>query len=279
MRAPMMMTAETGTTDRARECRATRSAIDAHFRGRPASGAERRMRLHVSGCAACRAYYERHLLLAAADPGAALHAHERLARGLGLGRAVDIRARVGWRRALGAAAALGLFALVGVRLMRPQGPEAQARGPASPPSQLLVYAIAPRSSAAVRVTAGTPLEREGRLAFAYVNIAHKRRLMVFAVDEHRHVFWYHPAWQDGRDDPVGVPIAADEAVHEIPQAVRHRFEGERLQLFGVFDDRDTSVREVEAAVARAPLDGRGELSLTLPAAQITSLPLTLSGAP
>ena len=278
MRAPMMMTAETDTVDRARECRATRSAIDAHFQGRAASGAERQMRLHVSGCAACRGYYERHLLLAAADPGGALHAHERLARGLGLGRVADARARFGWRWALGAAAALGLFALVGVRLVRPGRPEPQARGTASPPSQLLVYAIAPRGST-VRVTAGTRLERDGRLAFAYVNIAHKRRLMVFAVDEHRHVFWYHPAWQDARDNPVGVPIAADEAVHEIPQAVRHRFEGERLQLFGVFDDRDTSVRDVEAAVARAPLDGRGELALTLPAAEITSLPLTLAGSP
>ena len=274
------MIAETDTGDRARECRATRSAIDAHFRGRPASSAERRMRLHVSGCAACRAYYERHLLLAAADPGVALHAHERLARGLGLGRvAAGARAPFGWRWALGAAAALGLFALVGVRLGRPRGPEPQARGAASPPSQLLVYAIGPRGSAAVRVTAGTRLERDGRLAFAYVNIAHNRRLMVFAVDEHRHVFWYHPAWQNVGDNPVGVPIAADEAVHEIPQAVRHRFEGQRLQLFGVFDDRDTSVRDVEAAVVRAPLDARGELALTLPAAEITSLPLTLSGSP
>ena len=275
------MIAEASAGDGARECRATRSAIDAHFRGRPASEAERRMRLHVSGCAACRAYYERHLLLAAIDPGVALPSHQRLARGLGLsGTApVSARARFGWRTALGAAAALGLFALVGLRVLRTPGPAPQARGTASPPSQLLVYAIAPLSSAVARVTAGTRLDRNGSLAFAYVNVAHKRRLMVFAVDEHRHVFWYHPAWQDVRDDPVGVPIAADEGVHEIPQAVRHRFEGERLQLFGVFDDRDTSVREVEAAVARAPLDAHGQLALTLPAAQITSLLLTLSGDP
>ena len=273
------MIPETATADQARECRVTRRAIDAHFGGRRASGSERRMRLHVSGCATCRAYYERHLLLAAADPGAALHPHERLARGLGLGGTASARARFGWRWALGAATALGLFVLVGLRLLRAPGPEPQARGAASPPSQLLVYAIAPRSSAVVRVTAATRLDRDGGLAFAYLNVAHKRRLMVFAVDEHRHVFWYHPAWQDVRDNPVGVPIAADEAVHEIPQAVRHRFEGERLQLFGVFDDRDTSVRDVEAAVVRAPLDAHGELALTWPAAEITSLPLTLSGAP
>src|SRR5881394_1442078 len=99
------MTADTATANPARECRATRSAIDAHFRGRPASGAERRMRQHVSGCAACRSYYERHLLLAAADPGAALPPHERLARGLGLAATTGVSARSGWRWALGAAAA------------------------------------------------------------------------------------------------------------------------------------------------------------------------------
>jgi len=91
--------------------------------------------------------------------------------------------------------------------------------------------------------------------------------------------WYQPAWTDAHDNPVGIAIAADDAVHEIPQAVTHRFRGRRVQLFGLFGDQDLTVRDVEAAVGRMPVDGWGRLRLTLPGVEITQLALALSGRP
>ena len=76
--------------------------------------------------------------------------------------------------------------------------------------------------------------------------------MVFAVDEGRRVYWYHPAWQNAADNPIAIDIERDEALHEFPQAITHRFAATPLQLFGVFLDRAMSVREMESLVARAP---------------------------
>ena len=65
------------------ECR-HRRLVDVHFRGRLPPTREREMRGHLVTCGPCRAYYDRHLLLARVDPDDALSMHDRLARGLGL---------------------------------------------------------------------------------------------------------------------------------------------------------------------------------------------------
>lgn len=242
--------------------------IRAHFRGRISPNGERVMRLHLVDCADCRADYDRHLGLAVMDPSAALPAIDRLARGLGL--PARRRAAPGWLAfAVGAAACAA--ALLAVGLGRSPG-GLQPRGGAAPGSQLLVYDVANGKPAQSVVS---ELRPDSRLAFAYANIRHKQRLMVFAVDEGRRVYWYHPAWQRADDDPAAVEIARDDGLHEIPQAVAHRFAGRRLQLFGVFLDRPVSVREMEAIVARAPADEKGRLSLGVAGADVTRLDLNL----
>jgi hypothetical protein len=119
------------------------------------------------------------------------------------------------------------------------------------------------------------LGAESGLAFAYANMGRKQRLMVFAVDEGRRVYWYHPAWRSPAEDPTAVAIERDDALHEIPQAVAHRFAGRRLQLFGVFLDRALSVRAMEGLVARAPADERGRIELGVAGADVTRLDLNL----
>jgi hypothetical protein len=123
------------------------------------------------------------------------------------------------------------------------------------------------------------LRADSGLAFAYANIGHKQRLMVFAVDEGRRVYWYHPAWRSPAENPAAVAIARDDALHEIPQAIAHRFAGRRLQLYGVFLDRAMSVREMEALVARAPADDRGRIDLGVAGADVTRLDVNLVPAP
>ena len=263
--------------------------VDAHFRAGTTLASERRMRGHLLACADCRKRYDRHLHLAAVDPGAVLPARTRLAHGLGL-QLPSTRpwTGVGWLRAATAVAAISLCAIIGLGLfLRQHTSVPQARGGAvTRTSQLLVYEIAKSDTIGTgRIRnvgvrqALLEIDRGSGLAFAYVNSAHKHRLLVFAVDDNRHVYWYHPAWTDARDNPVGVAIVPDDAVHEISQAVTHRLAGQRLQLFGAFSDETLSVRDVEAAVARAPSDEQGLLRVALPGSEITRLAFALSGAP
>ena len=231
------------------------------------------MREHLVTCADCRDHYERHLHLVALDPGGALPRDERLARGLGLPPA-DAAKRVSarWLGLAFSASVACAFALMIVAGR--QHPALQARGAAAAPgSQLLVYEVTGGRSAAVRPASS--IHADSALAFAYANISHRRRLMVFAVDEARRVYWYHPGWEKPADNPTAVDIERDDAVHELPQAVTHRFSGRRLQLWGVFMDRPMSVREIEALVARAPADqGRG-IRFDVAGADVTRFDLQL----
>jgi hypothetical protein len=245
-----------------------RRLVDAHFRGRIALAGERRMRAHLSACADCRDHYERHLLLATIDP-AAPSARDRLARGLGLTQASSW-----WARPL--VPALGLAVLL-VVVLAGRPPTTGARGPAHlPGSQLIVYELAqgrPPEQAIARIG------RDSGLAFAYANLGHRRRLSVFAVDEGGRVYWYHPAWNTPDEDPVGVPLAGDERIHEIPQVIHQQVAGPRLQIFAVFADRPISVREVEAAVARAPRDREGRRTVSLEGGETTRLDLDVVDGP
>jgi hypothetical protein len=251
-----------------------RHLIEAHFRGQISTGGEREMRVHLVSCDDCRAYYDRHLSLARLDPQAALPAAERLARGLGLSPPrLGGRDRRRWLALAAAATACAVGVLVVARGGEPTEP--QPRGGAAPGSQLLVYEVA-KGTATHPV--GAELRADRALAFAYANIGHKQRLMVFAVDEDRRVYWYHPGWQSPAEDPTAIVIERDDAFHEIPQSIAHRFGGRRLQLFGVFLDRALSVREMEALVARAPADSRGRIQLDVAGADVTQLELDLVAA-
>jgi len=63
-----------------------RQLIDVHFSGRLPPAGEREMRGHLVTCGVCRAYYQRHLLLAKVDPEGARPMRDRLARSARLRR-------------------------------------------------------------------------------------------------------------------------------------------------------------------------------------------------
>jgi hypothetical protein len=75
--------------------------------------------------------------------------------------------------------------------------------------------------------------------------------MVFAVDEHRHIYWYHPEWTSQADDPHAISIVPGAEVREIPAAVSHTFDGHDLTLFAIFTNEDMSVRQVEHMVQKS----------------------------
>ena len=238
---------------------AQEAAVDAHFDAGLAPDEEHALRLHLPTCARCTRRYERHLALEAITPGA-LGAKERLRRGLPLppatvqtGEAVPLAPRR--RRWLGPAA--GVLALAAAMLLflrrPPPGDDAfHARGGAEPSAssspRLELYRLeGPRSS----VVAGS-IGRDDELAFAYANPAGKRRLLVFGVDEHRHVYWYHPAWTRPEDNPSAVSILARSDLVELKEGVSHAYDGRQLRVYGLFTDEALTTRDVEARIAAEP---------------------------
>ena len=243
--------------------RRTKRAIAAHFRGTIALRAERAMRDHLPACAACREHYDRHLWLIPLDPRA-LPSEERLARGLGL--STRRRTSLGWPLA-GLSAAVGLvlatFVVLGPAVRDPNHGFV-ARGGASPGrAELLVYRV-PGPAAAARPT-GDVMAPTDELAFAYRNPTGKRRLMVFGVDEHRHVYWYHPAWLRAAENPPGIAISSAPGAHELPDAVAQRLDGGELSIHALFSDQALTVRDVEQAITRRGENG-GREALTFPGA-------------
>jgi hypothetical protein len=87
------------------------------------------------------------------------------------------------------------------------------------------------------------------LGFGYRNPAGKKRLMIFAVDEHDHVYWYQPAWTDERAEPVAVPAEGGDAEHALPRLTLHAFDGDRLRFVALLLDEPRSVRDIEARLA------------------------------
>jgi len=257
-----------------------RRAVAAHFRGRIDAREEGALRAHLPTCPACRRFYGRALALSSADPHA-VPARDRLARGLGLRGARRPAAASAARRWAWAIPALAVVALVAVRVGLParnapagDGPGAGAppvsRGPATSAPALLAYRIPARGTP---IAVGRSIDGHDELAFAYANPGGWPYLMVFAVDEHTHVYWYHPAWRVGATPPVAVSAQPGPGPFELPSATRHVFDGRRLLVYAVFARRQVSVEEIERAARAGARPGDLPLSGDL---QIVRLPLEVT---
>jgi hypothetical protein len=238
-----------------------RREIAAHFSGRISPSAERRLRTHLPSCQACRDRYERHLLIGGLDPTARAPAL-RIAAGLGL--RFDQKGDVlpFWRRRLAALAVpLAAAAVLVFWVMKePASPLREAgqssedfvarsaRPTASVPPAFWIYRT-PGGGDLLLVDHAIAAGDE--LAFAYTNPAGKAFLMIFGVDEHRHVFWFHPGWPPGQPAPLSIPAVAGPGPHELPAAIGHALDGRRLTVHAVWSDAPLSVNAVEEQVRAA----------------------------
>ena len=272
--------------------RRARDAIAAHFAGAGSPARDQEMRAHLPQCAPCHQHYEQHLLLASLDP-AGPSAQTRLARGLGLPAARRPgRSSFGWAGLCGAAAvaALVLIPTKTTRTTTKTTTTTTTTTSTTPGGAGLVARGGPAAGAAARAPevqifrirsghrdqGGTApqravesVRRDDELAFLYRNPGGKARLLVFAVDEHGHVYWYHPGWSDAGENPTAVPISSEPGLHELPASVLHDFDGEHIMIHALFTDRELTVRQVEAAVAAAQAPHR---------ATAAGAPLLLPGA-
>lgn len=250
---------------RVERCRSEK-LVTRHFRGAITPGAERKLREHLPACASCKKTYERQRLWAELDPKAP-SAEERLARGLGL----SLRPRRAWLPLASVAVAMAAAAAFVIwPAQRRSEAEFVARGAASETAQkpaLFVYRIRPGAPPqAVQKQVG----RHDELAFAYRNPSGFSRLLIFGVDEHGHVYWYHPAWREAAETPTAIAIEGGPALHELPEAIAHALDGQQLRIYGVFTREVLTVRQIEAALAR-----NDSVARSFTAAAETVLPLEI----
>jgi len=231
-------------------------AVTSHFAGRISAADERALREHLPACGDCRRFYARAHVLASVDPQAP-PARDRLARGLGFraaGRSRSSRVvRLAW--------AVPALALVALWLV-PRGEPAPApRGlVTAAASAVLAYRIEANGPPRRLTGDGWTISRRDEVAFAYSNPGGWPFLMIFAVDEHAHVYWYHPAWRLGTPPPAAVAARIGPGPFELPSATRHDFDGTRLIVHTVFARRPVGVAEIE----RAAQDARDPNGLSLP---------------
>jgi hypothetical protein len=206
-------------------------SVDRHFAGRTSPAEEAALRAHLPSCAPCQQRYRRQLVLAKLDPRA-ISAEDRLAAGLGFAPPKRPRRLTPVWALVAMAAAVVLF--VGTRTEAPQ-----PRGAAH--ATLLIYRVGAAGSAPAsdRVAAGD------ELAFAYANPGGRRYLLIYGEDEHGHVYWFHPGWPANSPAPSAVAARPGVGPHELPEAVRHRFDGRRLRVTAVFTDERLGVSAFE----------------------------------
>ncbi|WP_224246362.1 hypothetical protein [Hyalangium gracile] len=221
-----------------------RGRVDEHFARKLKPGGEHALREHLPGCRSCKSLYERHLLLRRLDPKAAADDQARLGQGLGL-----VRPPVPVTQGMAALAVVALL-VVGVVMTRPSSLSAEEQGftarggpTVSQPESLRAYRVRPGLAA-------EPVDSELRagdeLAFAYENPNGRKWLMIYAVDEHQHVYWFHPSWSDPDSNPAAVQAFGGAALHELPEAISHDFDGQRLVLHSVLSDERLTVQQAEA---------------------------------
>ncbi|HVH45971.1 MAG TPA: hypothetical protein VM925_26665 [Labilithrix sp.] len=242
-----------------------RGLVDAHFVGSITPEDERGLRAHLATCEVCRSHYRRRVLLASLDP-AALGPEERIERALGLRRR-----RLGPRPIVTAVTMIVLAAAALLLFVRPQsgasdsGFSSRGGGVLTEPRTANTERGLPRSIVEVyrvpkdgRPTPATgSIRRDDSLAFAYENGARKERLVIFGVDEHRRVYWFHPGWTKEGDDPLAVAVSREPGLHELTEAVAHDFTGAHIDIHAVFLDDALSVRQIEERLDAGTLNMPG----------------------
>jgi len=220
--------------------------MTAHFAGRITPREERAMREHLGACANCRRRYERHLLLAELEPNA-LVPQERIGLGLGvLRRGPTSRPVVG--ALMATAAVCGLVAVLRPATRIADG-EFVARGSTLPSAASLeVYHAQPGAPFEL---ARDTIRASDELAFAYTNHAAYPFLAVCGVDEHGHVFWYHPAWTSPAQDPDSVRIEQGPRLRELPEAISQTLDGHELRVVATFSASPLHVQQVERVLSAA----------------------------
>jgi hypothetical protein len=265
-------------------CKLHGTEIARYFEGQLDAAGEAIMRARLKECEACRAHYERHLVVEAALLGTG-PATERLWRSVqrAAGRAQSAgEARMATPRAMAlplskpsrfalagaafCAAAILLVALprLGHTPGRRSVSEPVARGGAVPAPALHVFRSV-SAHAAEPLAEGAPIHAREGLLFAYSNFDMSlTRFMAFAIDAGYGVHWYYPAFERAGEDPQAIAIATGREGVELGEEIRHDLPPGPLRVVGLFLREPHGVQEIEALVKAHIADPRRPLAEAAP---------------
>jgi len=231
--------------------------VDDHFGGRGTASSDRHMWRHLPGCDKCRARYRALSLLESLEPDGGERARARMAAAI---FAPVPRRRAIWGVAALAAAAVLLLVVLPRDAFRPRG---GTEIPDTARPTLAIFRVPPGGTAE-RV--GAVVRAGDSLAFSYQNPPElaATHLLIFAVDDAAHVYWFWPAWTSATTDPVALAIQPGTAAVELAEAVRHPMRPGRLTVHALFARRPYHVREIEAAVTGQWLRGLDGTLVTQP---------------
>jgi len=239
--------------------------IDAHFEGRGGPHSAEAARKAIAEVPAAQAHYEKRALLAELDPKG-MGAQDRIAASLGIPTSSPTPSKTPWFAGVGAfAMAAGLFAVL---MTQPTDDGFVARGSGDAgevQATVIAYNLSKNKKA---LAASDVMGKDDELAFAYVNPQGQKHLMVFAVDEKKNVYWFHPAWTDPDARPSAIAVEQTTQQHELKEAVAHDYQGGKLQVFAYFSDEPHDVVEVESWVGKGDLLKRPGVT-QLSAVQVT----------
>lgn len=224
-----------------------RQRIDRHFAGRQDPGGEHAMREHLLACPSCSEYYDRLAVLGEIDPRAPA-LKERLAAGLGFASSALPRGHraLAWAF-LPAAAGLVLLAW----FIRTPGLDDQFTARLAVPGRAPVL-LGYRVSSGKATLLGGEIDGSEELAFAYENPGGYPYLLVVGVDAGGSLHWFHPD-PDVSDAPVA--IAGGQGRRELPEAIRHRYQGGPLRILGLFAREPLRVSRLSGLIDRSGCQG------------------------
>jgi hypothetical protein len=265
-------------------CQRHGTDVARYFEGQLDGPSEANMRARLAACEACRALYERQLVVEAALLGTGA-ATERLWRGVqraagrpesrGEDRAGTPREpalpRSKPRRFAVAVAALGAAAILLIAIprldhtpRRRSVSEPVARGGAAAAPALHVFRSV-SEHAAEPLGEGTAIHAREGLLFAYSNFdASLTRFMAFGIDGDYRVHWYYPAFERAGEDPQAIAIAAGREGVELGEEIRHDLPLGPLRVVGLFLREPHGVQEIEALVNARIADPRRPLGAAAP---------------
>jgi hypothetical protein len=213
--------------------------IDAIFAKRATPAEAHALYEHMEGCADCRAEYERHLLFESLLPREEkVSAEDRIRQTLPLVRSLPSRRWIAVASMVAAAACFFLF------MRRPAADDnafhARGVGTTTAGPAFEVYRLNGGSERATSIT------KDDELAFAYTNPNGAHYLLIFAVDEGRHFYWYYPAWTNAAEEPSALAIKPASSLVELGEGIRHDIVGKQLRVYAVWSDSAMTTREAES---------------------------------
>ena len=158
-----------------------------------------------------------------------------------------------------------------------QGFEARGGGDATGSRLGFEVYVHQKGRAAARLAEAQRVSTSTGYSFVVLNRSHQQQyLMLFALDAHKDVHWFYPAFVDPKSDPSSLLVPAAPEVRALPEGITpERAAAGPVRFVALFTAAPLRVAEIEARVRAGGFDG---LARAYPQLQALSAVLVADGA-